>query len=237
MKSNLSPQVLLDFIEGDFSSTWDALAGVQNFKANRGNFMFARQAMVYLEVACRLCQSDPTGSALKDLSDHLLNRDSNYFIRLPGLCFGGSAEFQLPSVGADSSGQMIAALFDLIRNGQAHQYQQIPVLLSDGIEFRLGLTGAQHGLFLGDVFKSGRPTDHLKWVRSSEGDISLKVRTDVLFLDVRDSIRDSALSTRGLSLAYLARPRPGSQYYQFSGRQLEQTIASLIDKMCNREDR
>jgi len=28
MKSNLSPQVLLDFIEGDFSSTWDALAGV-----------------------------------------------------------------------------------------------------------------------------------------------------------------------------------------------------------------
>ncbi len=226
MGVDLPAGTLLQFIEGDFQSAWDALAGTSGPRS-RGNFMFARQAMTLLEFACRLAQSDPTGGAITDLSRDLADRDPRYFTRLPGDCWspGNPPEFVLPSRGPDPGRQLIAALFDLVRNGQAHQYQQIRARLSDGNDFQFSVTGADEGLLLGQVLTGGRPRDHLQR-RKDGSDIWIKVRTDVLFLDIRDSIRGANILARGLTLRYLERPRsgPGGRYYQFSGADLDAAL-------------
>ena len=222
MGTDLPPSKVIDFIIGDFEAAWNGLAA-DPVSGNRGNFLFALQAVVLVEVASRLCASDPTGAALRDLSAELEARDPRYFTALPGACTGGSSsEFALPSSGANPSAQLLAALFDLVRNGQAHQYQQIRVRLSDGIDFQVALTGAEHGLFLD---KTQARTGHLVKSRDQNKDLWLKVRTDILFVDVRDSIRAANLLGRGLSIANLVRPR-GNGTYQFSSAQLEQALVT-----------
>ncbi len=219
MGSDLPASKIVDFIIGDFEAAWNALAA-EPVAGNRGNFLFALQAMVLLEVASRLCASDLTGAALGAFSTQLSARDPRYFTALPGACAGGSHEFTLPCSGPNPSAELLAALFDLIRNGQAHQYQQIRVRLSDGMDFQVELTGAEHGLFLD---RTPNRTGHLVQSRDESGDLWLKVRTDVLFVDVRESIRTANLLGRGLSIVHLVRPR-GSGTYQFSSAQLEQAL-------------
>ena len=61
---------LLDFIIDDFEAAWDAINAISKSReTSGGNFLFARQVMILLEVACRLCHSDNTGQALQDFSD------------------------------------------------------------------------------------------------------------------------------------------------------------------------
>ena len=225
MGTDLSPKALVGLIEGDFTSAWDALASTPG-NIPRGNFMFALQAMILLELGCRLCFSDQSG-ALQDFSSQLAARDVRYFTPLPGSCCSSSSQFQLPNQGANPENELIAVLFDLIRNGQAHQYQQIRVRLTDGIDFQVSLTGAGTGLFLSRVFARGRPADHLRFLKDNKGDLGVRVRTDILFLDIRDSIRDANLLGRGLTLQYLERPRSsGSSQYQFSGTDLEAALVN-----------
>jgi hypothetical protein len=47
MASDLDAPTLLQFVIGDFETAWDAIAG-QPDPASRGNFMFAKQAMILL---------------------------------------------------------------------------------------------------------------------------------------------------------------------------------------------
>lgn len=208
MAQDLPVATIVDFIIGDFESAWDALASTPG-SIHRGNFLFARQAMTLLEVACRLCQSDTTGQALRNLSNQLAQCDRRYFTELPGTCWspGTPPEFSLPSLGPHPTTELIAALFDLIRNGQAHQYQQIRVQLSDTKDFQFALTGAEYGFLLSKTFAAGRPPDHLKAQRDSDGDLWMKIRTDVLFLDIRDAVRSTGLLNGALTLTYLSRPR------------------------------
>ena len=56
-------------------------------------------------------------------------------------------------------------IFDLVRNGQAHQYQQIKVTLKDEVDFQISLTGAGIGRPLELVSKSPRPDDYLGYQR------------------------------------------------------------------------
>jgi hypothetical protein len=184
--------------------------------------------MTLLEVACRLCHSDTSGQALRDFSDELARRDSKYFTELPGSCWspGNSPEFHLPSRGSNKGAELIAALFDLIRNGQAHQYQQILVGLSDGRSFEFGVTGAAPpSPPLDQTFANGRPPDHLVAFQLPNGDLRVKIRTDVLFIDFCEAIKAANLLGRGLMLTYLSRPRSaGSLHYQFSGQDLESRL-------------
>jgi len=228
MATDLPVATLFDFIIGDFEDAWDALAARPG-NLHRGNFLFARQAMTLLEVACRLCQSDGTGQALKKFSLELSERDKRYFTKLPSSCWTPSnpPEFQLPSQSPNPESELIAALFDLIRNGQAHQYQQIRARLTDGRNFQFTLSGAKHELFLTQVLASGRPTDHLQAYKEANGDLWVKVRTDVLFLDIREAIRSANLQNGSLSLSFLSRPRgPNSPHYQFSSTDLEASLRS-----------
>lgn len=208
MVYNTPIALLIDFLEGDFECAWDAVAGTPVTGAvNRGNFMFARQAMGYLELACRLCEADQ--GSLRDLSSELAGRDARYFSKLPGNC-RTPKDFCLPTLSGDSSHELIGLLFDMVRNGQAHQYQQINAELSDGVEFFIGLSGAEQGLFIAKTFLSGRPSDHLKSGKLPSGKMYLNIRTDVLWHDLRDSVRAARLAERGLMFEYLERKYPFS---------------------------
>lgn len=220
MGKDLPESTIVQFIEGDFEAAWNTLAQNQAV-SSRGNFVFAMQCMILLEVACRLCKSDGSGNALTDFSTQLATRDPRYFTCLPGSCYTTSTEFQLPSTGTNPECELIGVLFDLIRNGQAHQYQQIRVQLTDGADFQISLTGAEYGLTLDQSLLRGRPADHLRKNRDSNRDLWLKVRTDILYLDIRDSIRSASLLGRGLTLSYLARPHRAGRGYQFTSNQLE----------------
>src|SRR5262245_54983704 len=147
MARNVPPAEIYQFISGDFEDAWNSLAA--NIAANnRGNFMFARQAMGLLEWAARLCAGDTTGVAVSDLSNALMQREPKYFTQLPGVC-ADFDEFDLPCApGIQPQRQLLWTLFDLARNGQAHQYQQIVLDLTDGRDLMISHSGAQFGMSL-----------------------------------------------------------------------------------------
>jgi hypothetical protein len=64
------------------------------------------------------------------------------------LCSTVTAEFILPYIGSTSGDSLLTALFDLIRHGLVHQYQQIVVHLNDEKHFYISLTGATYGRYL-----------------------------------------------------------------------------------------
>lgn len=135
MARNLPAETLYEFITNDFEDAWNSLAGNPSAHG-RGTFMFALQAMILLEWAARLCSSDATGAALLEFSQSLKQVEPKYFTLLPGNC-----------------------------PGQAHQYQQIVVGLTDGKHFVVSLTGASFGSHLHSILPSERPSDHLGRVK------------------------------------------------------------------------
>ena len=225
MVADLPPAEVVEFLTGDFRCAWDALAGRTDLK-RRGNFMFAGQCCVLLEVVARICTTDSSGAALRDVSAAIASRDARYFSPLPGVCFtGNSSEFILPCVGPNPGSQLLAAVFDLVRNGQLHHYQQLRAELVDGKDFVVELSGAD--TLLAETFASGRPKGHLHVRRDpSLGDIWVGVRPDVLFHDIADSVRDANLLGRGLTLPRFRRPGAKGKTYQFSSAQLESALKS-----------
>ena len=210
---NLPAETLYDFIVGDFEDAWAALAATRG-PLHRGNFMFSRQAMTLLEFAGRLCNADQSGAALRDLSTELERIEPRYFTSLPGPCLGAGDEYELPSsVAAARENQLLWALFNVIRHGQAHQYQQMAVELTDGRHLLVSLTGAQHGMVLNPALPHGRPVQHLGYTVLSDGDVAITVCPDVLFLDIKAAVERSGLLGRGLTLTYL-KPR-GKTHFQF----------------------
>ncbi|MFC1861536.1 hypothetical protein ACFLYL_04630 [Chloroflexota bacterium] len=185
MGQNLSPQAIYEYIVNDFVDGWNSV--VWNPSARyRGGFMFARQATILLEFAARLCSCDSSGTAVKDLSAALYSTEPKYFTPLPGIC-PDSKEFDLPYKKSRGN-ELLYAIFDLIRNGQAHQYQQILVNLTDGLDWGITLYGADLGKHLQIVSASPRPNEHLGYQRDQNRDIWLVVRPDVLFLDLKKQL-------------------------------------------------
>lgn len=221
---NLSVPEMFTFITSDFEDTWNALARDPSARG-RGNFMFALQSMILLEWACRLCATDSTGKWISLLSSELHKIDPKYFTVLPGPCRLPPNEFALPTMSGRPETELLAAVFDLIRNGQAHQYQQILVELSDGIWFVLILTGAAHGRDLDTVRKVGRVKDHLG-IKRDAGRLGLKVRPDWLYLDIKEAITKAGLTTSGLTFKYLERPGTSKTHYQYDSTTLEAALLS-----------
>jgi len=205
---------------------WNSVA-LNPTARSRGNFMFARQAMTLLEWSSRLACSDTSGLALPRFSAELCLEDVRYFAPLPKPCANVSG-FELPFVGPNPQSQLLWALFDLIRHGQAHQYQQIIVDLKDSQHFTVGLTGPGYQQTLGSVPVS--QDNHLCIRKESGGDLSLVVRPDVLFENVKAAVERSGLLGAGLSFPHLTRPATrspkknspnSSQFYDFSSMDLE----------------
>jgi hypothetical protein len=226
MASDLAAEDLIRLAIEDFQFAWNAVSS-RSEPAARSNFMFGKQAMVLLELAARACASDSSGTALADLATQMESREPRYFAALPGRVWAPGArtrrDFRLPAwPGDDGEQHLLAAIFNLVRNGQAHQYQQMRAVLNDRTELCVQLTGAQHGLEL----SAGAPDrrEHLShWVAGT--DLWMKVRPDVLFVDFRDSIRAARLESRGLSLRYLVEDRP--ETFAFTHASLKAVLDSL----------
>lgn len=222
MVKNLTEQEIYLFITSDFKSAWNSLASNPVSSIGRGNFMFARQAMNLLEFACRLCDRDPAHQAINDLSKELLRMESRYFTELPARCV--ASDFMLPHNGNTTGNLLLWTLFDLIRHGLAHQYQQMIVTLSDGKHFSVTLTGASYGRQL-NIAAQSRPTNHLAFTVDSDGDLEMKVYPEILFMDIDNAIVSMGLLNRGLVFDHLTRPKQTRQsFYQFDSSSLKNSF-------------
>jgi hypothetical protein len=221
MATNLSFETLYSFITRDLESAWNAMARESEPGALRGggNFMFARQAMTLLELACRVCRADTTGSMLRGFSEELARIELRYFTELPADVRGpGPDEFDLPSITSNPKRDLLRLLFDLIRNGQAHQYQQINVDLADAKELQIGLTGVEAGIHIEG--RRNRPPEHLGVTRDHDGNVlAILVVTDLLYRDIKAAIERAAIPGSGLTLKYLKRNE-----YAFSADDLAATL-------------
>lgn len=221
MAQHHNEQEIFDFIVGDFQCAWDALAGLpESVAGHRGNFMFALQATILLEWLCRLCASD--ASVLRDFSEELKKIEPKYFTQLDDKV-QSVQEFSFPGVGPDPLKNLLSALWDLIRNGNAHEYQDIAVRLTDGKCWALGLQGVKYMWPIAVVTANRALLDHLSYRLDSDGDLILIVHPGALFLDLCLAARQANLLGRGLVIKHLTRPR-SSKTYQFSLSQLEQAL-------------
>ena len=196
MGKNLDPQTIYQFIVNDFKDAWNSLAWNPSARG-RGNFMFALHATILLEFAARLCSTDKSGAALKDLSAELFRIEPKYSTRLPGACVS-TKNFTLPYKNSKEGDELLWVIFDLVRNGQAHQYQQMIVTLKDGVDVQISLTGAEIGRHLELVTTSPRPDPHLGYKRDPQNDLWIGVCPDLLFLDIDNAITTSKILERAL---------------------------------------
>ncbi len=187
--------------------------------------MFANLALVFLEFTCRLCKSDPKQKALPEFSKRLNSIDKRYFIQIPGLSIPSPRGFNLPHVDASHANDLlICALFDLVRNGLSHQYQQMLVRLRGGKNWGITLTGAARGKYLELIDSSPRSkSNHLRLKRVSNGDVWLTVNPARLFLDFKHAFDGAKLLKKKLVVNPLVRPnRTHSNYvYNFNSVTLE----------------
>ena len=224
-----SIETLIGFAIGDFECAWNAM--VKDKEATSGgNFPFACQGMMLLELACRLCAADESKEAIKDFSEQLHKRDRKYFTELPGSCKKPSG-FDLPSRGPKPESELIAFIFDFIRNGQAHQSQQIIAELTDGKHFYFPLIGAgrpegatEPTPSLKQTFERNARYDHLQGGRTESGDMVVVLRTDVLFIDIREAIKNAALLSRSLTLKPWRRKGNRDGDFRFSSKDLQDSL-------------
>jgi hypothetical protein len=118
---------------------------------------------------------------------------------------------------------LLSALWDLIRNGNAHEYQDIFVTLTDGKHWTLGLLGVKYKCSLAALSKERSSLRHLTYCLDQAGDLTLTVHPRALFLDISAAVRNANLLNRGLVLQPLVRPR-GGKGYQFDSTQLERAL-------------
>jgi hypothetical protein len=213
----MSPQDIFNAIVRDFEGAWDAIAANAKTKG-RGNFMFGKQAMTLLEFGSRLANGDQTGAALRAFSNELFSIEPKYATKVPSIIRKGSG-FTLPYQNSDAGNELLWALFDVVRNGLAHQYQQITIPLIDGKFWAVMLTGPSFGNYLNAKNRVG----HLSYFRDVAGDVILRVYPNMLFQDVQTAIVKSNLLGRGLNFDYLTRPGFGANY-PFDSASLETSL-------------
>ena len=235
---NLKPTTLAHFIVDDFRTAWDAMATRSPDPHVGGNFMFARQAFGYLELASRTASNAGDSFYLDRFAGFLADRDPRYFTELPGsVPLPRRDDFRLPAApNVAPERQLLAALFDMSRHGLAHLYQQTPIDLADGKQWQTTFTGVQPGQLMRDAGSASRREIHLSFrVGPREGRVYLIVAPDVLLADLEFGARAAAIFGQYLTPQYLARPRPpakaGKQRrerppapYVFSSQSLIETL-------------
>lgn len=112
-------------------------------------------------------------------------------------------DFTLPYIEESNNDSLLSILFDLIRNGLAHQYQQIIANLNDGKHFYIKLTGPKFGYSF--INSRSQPNTHLDYVMDSDSDLELTVFPNILFIDLKDAVDNSGLLERNLQFNYLSR--------------------------------
>lgn len=234
MVKNLSPHEIYLFIVNDFIGAWDSIAANPDPSIGRGNFMFARQAMNLVEFVALFCRNDKKIHC--DFSETLFKIEPKYFTLLPSPC-ARTRDFLLPHKGDKSGRILLWALFDIIRHGLAHQYQQTLVDLCDQKHFYISLgRGADYGRCL-TVASQSRSSNHLGYKIDQDGDLGLKLYPDILFLDIKNAFQELALFEHDIPFQYMSRgisrnhsflPRANdkssTKYYDFGIDSLEESL-------------
>lgn len=208
---NLEPATLAHMLVDDFKTAWDAMATGSPEPRVGGNFMFARQAFGYLELAARTASNDGASFWLDRVATYLEDRDPRYFAELPGAVpLPRLDEFVLPAISSvPAERQLLAALFDMSRHGLSHIYQQTPVDLLDAKQWQITFTGVYPGALWQSAGSAARRDLHLKYrVGPREGRVYLIVSPDVLLSDLEFAARAAGLFSQYNVPEYLARPRP-----------------------------
>lgn len=215
------PKTIFSFITGDFRCAWDALAREPD-ASNRGNFLFALQVMIALEWVMRFCSQDD--SLQKRFLDELENIDSRYFTKLPG----GPSKPPFPRLGDESKTHLIWVIFDILRNGQAHQYEQVIVRLPGSESFTVAIAGgANPGLDLASVPKRISRKKYLGF-REESGHGWIYLHVGLLFLDIEKAVTKSGILESVDTFPFLKRPegRGKRDTYKVSLSQLASTLDS-----------
>jgi hypothetical protein len=209
---------IFEFIAGDFECAWDALAEKPDGQAkNGGNFILALLGAILLERICQLCNRDADGKAIDDFLSELRKSDPKYFTKLTGTCDAG--RLKLPSVDNGRAFRLLEAIWDLIRNGQAHIYQDVVVKLKEGKKWALMIRGVEHGVPLSQVATKRCSLRHLAYRVDEDGDLLLFIHPGAFFLDVRDAANRAKLLDRGLSIEPWTKGTRGGTY-QFNRDEL-----------------
>ena len=227
MVQNLETREIYNFIVNDFREVWNSVANNNKEKIARGNFMFAQQATNLLEFIGRACMKN--NDLLKEFAEELKLIEPRYFTEIPGNC-DLPRDFSLPSLDKNPTNKLLSVLYDLIRNGLAHQYQQIIAHLHDG-KFAIELTGPSFGQILGKSIEMKRK-DNLNFYCDIDGDLTIIVHPDILFLDFKKAINKVNLVHKTPDFDHLTRPRKKSprkvsnkkEFYDFTISDLKQYL-------------
>jgi hypothetical protein len=192
----LDEQTVYEFLTNDFESAWDCLANTPGDRVGRGNFMFALQATILLEWVSRLCTGDD--AALDSVASALEHEQPRYFLKMPGQA--RHPGFKLLNRGAERQ-ELLAFIFDHVRNGQSHTYHQISADLPHDKRFQIGLSGAAHQHWLRRLYSGERAERHLKFEIQDEVGW-LVVDAGMFFIDVRRAIDATGVLRRGLKFPF-----------------------------------
>jgi hypothetical protein len=203
---NMTPKEIYGLITGDFESLWDSLSSTEN-STYRGNFTFALLDMVLLEYISRACKQDQTGDLLRKFTVSLDSSDKRYFEVIngwPGLNPYG--EYTIPYKTQEGK-EVLSFLFDLIRNGQAHQYQQIIANLKD-CSIAIRISGAEFGVKLNTVKSRSKHLDVWNSTNNRKPLVLIYFRPEVFYLDLKTAVKCSLIFDKVTSFNYLSRSYP-----------------------------
>ncbi|MGC8981878.1 MAG: hypothetical protein ACP5JU_02945 [Minisyncoccia bacterium] len=194
---NLPPEEIYKLLIADFEDSWNCLANQDEFK-HKGNFNFALLDMILLEFVSRYCEKDKSNKLLKYFSNALYNIDKNYFIKLE-LSKKIKLDFCLPyhipiekESNSYKNDELLWVLFDLIRNGHAHYYQEIIGEFKDNKKLIIAITGPTEEL---TIKKITSRNGHLSvgQLNNERRDIILFFRPEIMFLDIKKSVENSKI--------------------------------------------
>ncbi len=221
---NLLPESIYQFIKGDFTSLWDSLALNKN-PSNGGNFTFALLDMILLEFVARYCSADKSGKAITDFSSKLNEIEPKYFTEIPNFSASKTIKkLRLPSLNGNYN-ELIHLLFDLIRNGQAHHYQQIIADLNDTrlvitISGRVTVPNRLEGLLLSEAKEYNFRNEHLG-LNHSKDCTFISFRPEVFFLDITRATESSEILKRGFKFSHVT---AGSKYSSLFSKDLSSAL-------------
>ena len=179
--------MLFDNLCVEFEAAWNAIATTEFAEQTNGSFLFARQAMLLVELASTVARQD--SAAFRRFSLELRKREPLLFKAVPYTPGPGTLA-RVPRIAPenDPTSELIALLFDLVRNGHAHFGHQLYAPLKDGRAFGLLLLGVWKGRTIDIVRPSGgRILEHLSCTKQANGDLAMRLCPGTLYLDVRDA--------------------------------------------------
>jgi hypothetical protein len=180
-------RVLFDNLCADFEMAWDAMAATDLAGRANGSFLFARQAMLLVELASTVARQDPT--TRRRFSRELQAREALLFKRVPYQPHSSTRKC-VPRIApeGDPTSELIALLFDLVRHGQAHYGHQLYAPLKDGRGIGVVLLGVWKGRTIDKIRPHGvRTYEHLSCTKQRDGSLVMTLCPGTLYLDVRDA--------------------------------------------------